>query len=98
MKDPAGVGRVRVNRYLLCEVHTSVLEYVENETEALDCALQRLSREIRLFVEYRTRLITDVVTGKLDVREAAKHLPAEVAADEPTSEPEELANFEDVEL
>ena len=27
--------------------------------------------------EYRTRLIADVVTGQLDVREAAAKLPAE---------------------
>ena len=32
-------------------------------------------REIDLLREYRTRLIADVVTGKLDVREAAARLP-----------------------
>ena len=32
-------------------------------------------REINLLREYRTRLIADVVTGKLDVREAAAALP-----------------------
>ena len=32
-------------------------------------------REIALLQEYRTRLIADVVTGKLDVREAAAELP-----------------------
>ena len=32
-------------------------------------------REIELVREYRTRLIADVVTGKLDVREAAANLP-----------------------
>ena len=34
-------------------------------------AISRLDREIELLHEYRTRLIADVVTGKLDVREAA---------------------------
>ena len=33
--------------------------------------------EIDLLREYRTRLIADVVTGKLDVREAASVLPEE---------------------
>ena len=33
------------------------------------------NRHIDLLHEYRTRLISDVVTGKLDVREAAAHLP-----------------------
>ena len=33
--------------------------------------------KIELVQEYRTRLIADVVTGKLDVREAAAQLPDE---------------------
>ena len=41
----------------------------------------RAEREIDLLREYRTRLIADVVTGKLDVREAAARLPDE--AEEP---------------
>jgi len=34
-------------------------------------------REIALLLEYRTRIIADVVTGKLDVRQAAAKLPEE---------------------
>ena len=34
-----------------------------------------MHRKIDLLREYRTRLIADVVTGKLDVREAAAALP-----------------------
>ena len=44
-------------------------------------ALSRVHHKISLLREFRTRLIADVVTGKLDVREAAAHLPAEL--DEP---------------
>ncbi len=50
----------------------------------LDATLYRLAasvdsvqREIDLLREYRTRLIADLVTGKLDVREAAARLPEE---------------------
>lgn len=39
--------------------------------------LSSVEREASLIREYRTRLIADVVTGKLDVREAAANLPAE---------------------
>ena len=46
------------------------------------------SDEIRLLREYRTRLIADVVTGKLDVREAAARLPEEVEEPEPLDEAE----------
>jgi type I restriction enzyme S subunit len=44
-------------------------------------------REIELLREYRTRLIADVVTGKLDVREAAAALPDEAHEPEPLDEP-----------
>lgn len=46
-----------------------------------NAATARLEREIELLREYRTRLVADVVTGKLDVREAASHLPEEAALD-----------------
>lgn len=39
-----------------------------------------------LLREYRTRLIADVVTGKLDVREAAANLPGEPEDDEPETD------------
>ena len=38
------------------------------ETEALDKGILRAQREIDLIREYRTRLISDVVTGQVDVR------------------------------
>ena len=40
-------------------------------------AIARARRQIELLEEYRTRLIADVVTGKLDVRAAATGLPDE---------------------
>ena len=55
----------------------------------------RTEREIALMQEYRRRLTADLVTGKLDVREAAVRRPApptdaaaELAAVEPREEPE----------
>ena len=44
-------------------------------------ASSRLEREIELLREYRTRLVADLVTGKLDVRAAAARLPAEASLD-----------------
>ena len=41
----------------------------------IDSAIERWRRQIDLLGEYRTRLIADVVAGKLDVREAAAGLP-----------------------
>ena len=50
---------------------------IQVQTLELDGASSRLEREINLLREYRTRLVADVVTGKLDVREAATRLPNE---------------------
>ena len=43
----------------------------------LETAIARARRQIELVQEYGTRLIADVVTGKLDVREAAAQLVEE---------------------
>lgn len=50
----------------------SMVEYIKRETQDIDEAIRRTQREIDLIREYRTRLISDVVTGKLDVREHKK--------------------------
>jgi len=50
-------------------------------TRGIDAALGRTGTEVSLLREYRTRLIADVVTGKLDVRAAAASLPDD--SDEP---------------
>jgi type I restriction enzyme S subunit len=51
---------------------------VENDSKVPASAIQRAYNEIRLLREYRTRLIADVVTGKLDVRKVAVQLPEEI--------------------
>lgn len=71
----------------------AVCKSLDTDIVAYDTAISRLEREINLLREYRTRLVADVVTGKLDVREAAARLPDEellpdlAAADE---EPDDL--------
>lgn len=58
-------------------------------------AIDRAQQEISLLREYRTRLVADVVTGKLDVRGAASLLPE--PAEEAVPEEQE-ADVEEVEL
>ena len=48
-----------------------ILERIGRQSSDIDAAIVRAHRQIKLLQEYRTRLIADVVTGKLDVREAA---------------------------
>ena len=54
---------------------TRIVAYIADALKPINTAISRLEREIDLLREYRTRLIADVVTGKLDVREAAARLP-----------------------
>ena len=61
---------------------TAIVEYLDKTTAKIDTVIARTHREIELFSEYRTRLIADVVTGKVDVREAAAKLPDETDADD----------------
>jgi type I restriction enzyme S subunit len=58
-----------------------IVHAIQGETADLNTAISRLERELEFLREYRTRLVADVVTGKLDVREAAARLPEEAAAD-----------------
>ena len=48
----------------------AIVEYLDRATTEIDIAADRAERQIELLNEYRTRLIADVVTGKLDVRGA----------------------------
>jgi type I restriction enzyme S subunit len=67
-----------------------IVQAIQGETADLNNAITRLEREIALLREYRTRLIADVVTGKLDVREAAAMLAEETDESEPLEEAEAL--------
>lgn len=46
-----------------------IAEYITTEVAKIDNALPPFQKEIELLREYRTRLISDVVTGKIDVRD-----------------------------
>ncbi|MBI1918343.1 MAG: hypothetical protein HYS12_26935 [Planctomycetes bacterium] len=72
----------------------AILAHIEQVKVTFDESIKRAETEIELIREYRTRLISDVVTGKVDVRSLAPEA-AEVATDdlEPLDEAEEF--FED---
>ncbi|MEN6499999.1 MAG: restriction endonuclease subunit S [Bryobacteraceae bacterium] len=91
------------------EEQTAIVEYLDAQMANIDAAISASRREIDLLREYRTRLISDVVTGKVDVREVAAQLPeepaeeeeplgtedAEATADEETDNNEETADAEE---
>jgi len=60
---------------------TAIVEYLDDQTGKIDTAIATARKEIELLREYRERLIADVVTGKVDVREVAELLPEEAEED-----------------
>lgn len=70
-------GHIKSWRILLppLEEQRAIAANIDTETTQINEAIVRTQREIALLREYRARLTADVVTGKLDVREAAAGLP-----------------------
>jgi restriction endonuclease S subunit len=58
----------------------AIIEYIAQAKSHFDNAINTSLQELNLLREYRTRLVADVVTGKLDVREAARNLPEDTEA------------------
>lgn len=57
-----------------------IAERIQTETEKIDNAIPIFEKQIALLQEYRTRLISDVVTGQVDVR--GIEIPEYVTEDE----------------
>ncbi|MQL53664.1 hypothetical protein GFC01_15630 [Desulfofundulus thermobenzoicus] len=73
----------------------AILQRLREQTENIDAVIAATRREIELLREYCTRLIADVVTGKVDVREVAAQLPEEPdEEDAPWMDDEERAQGE----
>jgi len=70
-------------------IQENIVDYIESKLITINSTFEHTKREIELLKEYKTRLISDVVTGKIDVREIAKTLPDDVAIEEILDEVEE---------
>jgi type I restriction enzyme S subunit len=57
------------------EEQSDVLNYSRLGTSKLSAAVDHIQNQLSIALEYRTRLIADVVTGKIDVRGLAFDLP-----------------------
>ena len=69
---------------------TAIVEYLDKAAADIYTTISRTRHQTELLQEYRTRLIADVVTGKINVRGAAANLPDAVNAPEPPETVEEL--------
>jgi type I restriction enzyme, S subunit len=99
-----GGNQEALNCEIVAQFRISIPPLAEQEMlcDYLRTALQeslraqaRIEHEISLLREYRSRLIADVVTGKLDVRAAATSLPDEPDEPEALDDIDALAEVED---
>ncbi len=80
------------------EEQKRIADYISAEVKKIDDAIPVFKKEIELLREYRTRLISDVVTGQVDVRgvEIPDYTPEEDnAMDEETNDTEEVTDSAD---
>ncbi len=47
-----------------------IVHFLDNQSSEIDGAIYKAEKQIELLQEYRTALISEAVTGKIDVREA----------------------------
>ena len=78
------------------EEQREIVEYIEQETEKIDLLKREVEKQIEYLREYRTRLISDVVTGQIDVRDVVipEYTPeedAEIDTDDAGEDMEEVA-------
>ncbi|MGV8038855.1 MAG: restriction endonuclease subunit S [Thermoanaerobaculaceae bacterium] len=64
----------------------AVADWIATAIRPAETAIVQAQRQVALLRDYRTRLIADVVTGKVDVREAAARLPEETMEPETADE------------
>jgi type I restriction enzyme S subunit len=76
------------------EQQQAIIESCDAATFELTRAIVSARREIDLILEFRTRLIADVVTGKLDVRALATSLP-DITELEPIDEPADSEDLDE---
>lgn len=66
------ISQEKINNYVLAippadEQH-AIASYLDTETSKIDTRIAKRRRQIELLQEYKQALITDAVTGKIDVR------------------------------
>ncbi len=64
------------------EEQDRIIRFIQDETAKIDSIINRAEREIELIKEYRTPLISAIVTGKVDVREATQERDTGISIEE----------------
>lgn len=70
-------GRIKVP-FPPYEEQNSIVNFIKKETQNTDKVIEQLRMEVQLVQQYQSRLISDIVTGKVDIHHTANTLPEEV--------------------
>ena len=72
--NQATIQNIGADKYSLLEVpvpplkeQNAIVEHIQTETQRIDNTISKIEKEIELMNEYRTSLISEVVTGKIKV-------------------------------
>ena len=67
------ITQAQINQYKIqlppLEEQQAIADYLDKETSKIDLAINKLKEEISLLEESKKALISEVVTGKIDVRD-----------------------------
>lgn len=75
LKQTTGIQNIDTYQYMdnwvfipKIEEQTTIVNHIKNEFKVLDETISKIEKEIALVEEYKTALIAEAVTGKIDVR------------------------------
>ena len=67
------ISQEKINEFPIIEPPVSeqkqIVDYLDEQTQKIDSTIEKETKRIELLKEYRQSLISDVVTGKIDVRD-----------------------------
>jgi len=67
------ISQEKINEFPIIEPpiseQTQIVEYLDEQTQKIDSTIEKETQRIELLKEYRQSLISEVVTGKIDVRD-----------------------------
>lgn len=74
-----GISQWSLGNYIIClppiDEQRAIARFIDTEIAGLRKVMSKVETQIAALVEYRTRLVADVVTGKFDIRGAVAKLP-----------------------
>ena len=80
-----GLSKIAINDALLViptiKEQLEIVNFIKREINKTDVIIKKAKIEIGLIQEYRTRLISDAVTGKIDVRDFTINITDEIMED-----------------